>query len=168
MREADYNTTAENLFLLLAVYECLSKRNVTSAAFINSLYCQLKCVCLCFLTSTSPVSFSLRTKLSCSGSGPAINLRRSGRSHRGSFWNRSGGEKHKEKHHSVLSTTRFLQMSFQPGVLSSPCPSRCVCLYNANLRGLSNTMNFFSKPWMTSLVVVRELMWICFTQSHGR
>ncbi|TNN63311.1 hypothetical protein EYF80_026487 [Liparis tanakae] len=37
----------------------------------------------------------------------------------------------------------------------------------ANLRGLSNTMNFFSKPWMTSLVVVTELMWSCFTQSHG-
>lgn len=53
-------------------------------------------------------------------------------------------------------------------VFSSPCPSRCVCLYNANLRGLSSTMNFFSKPWMTSLVVVRELMWSCFTQSHGR
>lgn len=42
------------------------------------------------LTSTSPVSFSLRTKLRWSGSGPAINLSRRGRSHRGSFWNKSG------------------------------------------------------------------------------
>lgn len=50
----------------------------------------------------------------------------------------------------------------------SPCPSRCVCLYNANLRGLSSTINFFSKPWMTCPVVVRELMWSLITQLHGR
>lgn len=46
---------------------------------------------LSFLTSTSPVSFSLRTKLSRCRSGPAFNLRRRGRSCRGSFWNRSAG-----------------------------------------------------------------------------
>lgn len=49
---------------------------------------------LCFLpslTSTSPVSLSLRTKLSRCRSGPAFNLRRRGRSCRGSFWNRSAG-----------------------------------------------------------------------------
>lgn len=45
-----------------------------------------------FLTSSSPVSFSLRTKLSCSRSGPAISLRRRGCSYGGSFWNKSAGE----------------------------------------------------------------------------
>lgn len=54
------------------------------------------------LTSTSPVSFSLRTKLSCSRSGPAINLRRRGRSCRGSFWNRSA--------HTIKMVQRQQQM----------------------------------------------------------
>lgn len=58
--------------------------------------CSAFCLCTLvflqsFLTSTSPVSFSLRTKLSRSRSGPAINLRKRGRSFRGSFWNRSAG-----------------------------------------------------------------------------
>lgn len=60
----------------------------------HRIYLQITnvCVCVYFITSTSPVSFSFRTKLSCSGSGPAINLRRRGRSLRESFWNRSETE----------------------------------------------------------------------------
>lgn len=78
--------------------------------------------CVWFLTSTSPVSFSLRTKLSLFGSAPAINLRRRGRSPRGSFWNRSAESRNRTKKNISF---RFVNYTY---FLNNKLVSRCLFL----------------------------------------